>query len=79
MHYLELPVTSCLPGLAATVFRQRSGLPAASASAVQQPAIVVTSRMIELLQPEELQAMFVGALSSGFVEGAALLTCSAAV
>ena len=40
-----------------------------SAAAVHQTAVVVTSRMIELLQPQELQAMFVGALSTGLMTG----------
>ncbi|KAL0055275.1 hypothetical protein WJX82_009859 [Trebouxia sp. C0006] len=36
------------------------------------PAVVVTSRMIELLQPQELQALLVGCLSSGIAPGDAL-------
>ena len=46
----------------------------ASATAVQQPAVVVSSRMIELLQPKELQAMFVGALSIGLMTGSTPLS-----
>ena len=89
LHYLELPVSTCLPGLAFTTPRQRAAVSAAAAAAVQhadvhsartsldslsdaavlQPAVVVTSRMIELLQPQELQAMLVGCLSSGIAPG----------
>lgn len=73
MHYLELPITSRLPGLASAGLRHRAGCDSASDAAVQQPAVVVTSRMIELLQPEELQAMFVGTLSNGVTAGIHLL------
>ena len=73
MHYLEVHVTSRLPGLAAAGLRHRPGCDSASDYAVQQPAVVVTSRMIELLQPEELQAMFVGTLSNGVTAGIHLL------
>ena len=97
MHYLELPVTSLLPGLppptapkqrapnstvpgagagagaGATqqteVVRAMSTVDSMSAAAVHQPAVVVTSRMVELLQPAELQAMFIGCLSSGLLAG----------
>ena len=89
LHYLELPVSTCLPGLASTTPRPRAGVSAAAAAAVQQadvhsartsldslsdaavvqPAVVVTSRMIELLQPQELQALLVGCLSSGIAPG----------
>ncbi|DBA97235.1 TPA: hypothetical protein ACH3X1_014983 [Trebouxia sp. C0004] len=91
LHYLELPVSTCLPGLAFSTPRQRAGVSAAAAAAaavqqadvhsartsldslsdaaVLQPAVVVTSRMIELLQPQELQALLVGCLSSGTVAG----------
>ncbi len=89
LHYLELPVSTCLPGLASTTPRQRAAVTAAAAAAVQhadvhsartsldsvsnaavlQPAVVVTSRMIELLQPQELQALLVGCLSSGIAPG----------
>ncbi len=47
------------------------GVDSASDADVQWPAVVVTSRMIELLQPQELQALFVGTLSSGLVPGTA--------
>lgn len=101
MHYLELPVTSLLPGLPPpTAPKQRapnSTVPGAvagagagatqqteavratstvdsvSAAAVHQAAVVVTSRTIELLQPAELQAMFIGCLSSGLLAGSLLL------
>ncbi|KAL3133044.1 hypothetical protein ABBQ38_006950 [Trebouxia sp. C0009 RCD-2024] len=97
IHYLQLPLTTRLPGLAAVSARQRRskpqassvqqqqhGLDAESEAAVHQPVVVVTSRMVELLQPQELQAMFVGALSTGLApdEGAqppsseGQLTCS---
>ncbi|KAL3133056.1 hypothetical protein ABBQ38_006962 [Trebouxia sp. C0009 RCD-2024] len=98
IHYLHLPLTTRLPGLAAVSARQRRskpqacsvqqqkqhGLDAESEAAVHQPVVVVTSRMVELLQPQELQAMFVGALSTGLApdEGAqppsseGQLTCS---
>lgn len=81
IHYLELPVSSRLPGLAAPFIRQRKGrvslasvkkqqgVDCASTAALQQPAVVVTSRMVELLQPEELQAMFVATLSTGLAPG----------
>ncbi len=116
LHYLELPVSTCLPGLASTTPRQRAAVTAAAAGAVSaaaaagavsaaaaagavsaaaaaaavqhadvhsartsldsvsnaavlQPAVVVTSRMIELLQPQELQALLVGCLSSGIAPG----------
>jgi len=98
LHYLELPVSTCLPGLASTTPRQRAAVTAAAAAAVSaaaaaaavqhadvhsartsldsvsnaavlQPAVVVTSRMIELLQPQELQALLVGCLSSGIAPG----------
>ena len=81
LHFLQIPVTSRLPGLASSSPRQRRGKAAAasvqqqhgvdaeSAAAGQQAAVVVTSRMVELLQPAELQAMFVGALSTALVPG----------
>ena len=90
LHYLELPVSTCLPGLASTTPKPRAAVSAAAApaavqqvdvhsartsldclsdAAVLQPAVVVTCRMIELLQPQELQALFVGCLSSGIVAG----------
>ena len=88
LHYLELPVSTCLPGLASTTPRLRTGASAGAAAmqqsdvrsartsldclsdaAVLQPALVVTSRIMELLQPQELQALFVGCLSSGIVAG----------
>ena len=80
MHYLHLPLTARLPGLPAGSARQRRGKPSPSsvhqqgldtesAAAVHQPVVVVTSRMVELLQPRELQAMFIGALSTGLAPG----------
>ena len=81
MHYLHLPLTARLPGLPAGSARQRcgkaspssvqqqQGLDVESAAAVHQPVVVVSSRMVELLQPRELQAMFVGALSTGLAPG----------
>ena len=53
----------------ADVHSARSSLDSLSDAAVIQPAVVVNSRMIELLQPQELQALFVGCLSSGIVAG----------
>ncbi len=53
----------------ADVHSARTSLDSLSDAAVIQPAVVVTSRMIELLQPQELQALFVGCLSSGIVAG----------
>ena len=89
MHYLHLPLTARLPGLPAGSARQRRGKPSPSPSSVQQqqgldtesvaavhqPVVVVTSRMVELLQPRELQAMFVGTLSTGLAPG----TCSSSI
>lgn len=86
MHYLHLPLTARLPGLPTSPARQRRDKPLSSsvqqqgtdtesAAAVYQPVIVVTSRMVELLQPWELQAMFVGALSTGLAPG----VCSSSV
>lgn len=84
MHYLHLPLTARLPGLAAAPARQphgkpvpasvqqqqqHQGLDTESVAAGYQPVVVVSSRMVELLQPQELQAMFVGALSTGLAEG----------
>ena len=87
MHYLHLPLTARLPGLAAVSARQRHskppgssvqrhGLDAESEAAVHQPVVVVTSRMVELLQPQELQAMFVGALSTGVGPGGFTYPCT---
>lgn len=84
MYYLHLPLTARLPGLVATTARQprgkplpasvqqqqqQQGLDTESAAAGYQPVVVVSSRMVELLQPRELQAMFVGALSTSLAEG----------
>jgi hypothetical protein len=89
LHYLELPVSTCLPGLPSSTPRPKAAVSAAadaamrqvgvhsartsldclSDAAVLQPAVVVTSRMIELLQPQELQALLVGCLSSGIAAG----------
>ena len=83
MHYLHLPITARLPGLAASSLqqqrskalppsvqqKQQQGMDTESTAAIHQPVIVVTSRMVELLQPEELQVMFVGALSTGLAPG----------
>ena len=81
MHYLELPVISRLPGLAGFPTESKPGgniditasavhgVAAAASAAVPQSAIVVTSRMVELLDPMELQAMFVGTLSIGLLGG----------
>ena len=81
MHYMEMPVASRLPGLAAPHIRQRrgrvslasvkqqQGADCESAAAMQQPAVVVTSRIVELLQPDELQAVFVGTLITGLASG----------
>ncbi|KAL3133047.1 hypothetical protein ABBQ38_006953 [Trebouxia sp. C0009 RCD-2024] len=68
IHYLQLPLTTRLPGLAAVPARQRRSKPQAcsvqqqqqhgldveSEAAVCQPVVVVTSRMVELLQPHEV-------------------------
>lgn len=80
MHYLHFPLTARLPGLPVGSARQRGGKPSPSfvqqqgldtesVAAVHQPVVVVTSRMVELLQPRELQAMFVGALSTALAPG----------
>ena len=41
----------------------------AGASAIQQPVLVVSSRLVEVLQPEELQMMFLTTLSTALAPG----------
>ena len=80
IHYLELPSCTQLPGLSAS--QQSTGFSSSTAAAalprgnseaavsmVGQPVLVVSSRLVEVLQPEELQMMILGALSTALAPG----------
>lgn len=80
IHFIELPSCTQLPGLSpsqqATGFSSSTAAAAlqrgnseAAVSTVGQPVLVVSSRLVEVLQPEELQMMFLGALSTALAPG----------
>ena len=80
IHYLELPSCTQLPGLSASQQATASSSTTAAAalhrgnseavvSSVGQPVLVISSRLVEVLQPEELQMMFLGALSTALAPG----------
>ena len=81
IHYLEFPSSTQLPGLnasqqqmsgtssnAATAVVQREHSHAGT-SAIGQPVLVVSSRLVEVLQPDELQMMFLTTLSTALAPG----------
>lgn len=81
IHYLELPNQTHLPGLAPTQQSQQTttghSSPAMDAcsnsstlgSRQGQPVLVVSSRLVEVLQPAELQMMFLTTLSTALAPG----------
>lgn len=80
IHYLELPGQTQLPGLSARLQHEpKTKCHAATAAdemhsssaaaAIGQPVLVVSSRLIEVLQPDELQMMFLTTLATAHAPG----------